>query len=590
MATAAETRRSLIDQYKTGIRPQAPAATTPAAPPKANAAPTVTKNIAHGLMENLNSKEAELVKNGVWEVANKYSVTFAPESLGDARVAKDGKPLKSKVPMQESKNPADKVDPASNSVNYQIRTQTFEAGTPILVIMDEILKNSTFITDQATAINDEVTGEVKAQKPLGNLVWYKISVGATPIEPFDKKRNAYAQDIKYLISAYPINGMQSEYFPTCNVRGRHKSYKFWFTGQNTQVLSFQQQLNTLYQQTFTNSQQLAAENTAAQSLVRPRREFQAAVGGSPTQGAEKQANAPNASAADFLYNKSDLAKCNVTIVGDPAWLQQGELAHSLDAASFNFDPFNPDGGINYDAQQIVFDLQWNPGVDYDLTGTGLANPNVSPNPQAVWTYLATEVTSKFNKGRFTQELSGSYLELKETEVPTQSDRDAEPAAAEAVEPAADTGRVRAAAVRDAAAFGNTGGGAATGNPTIARGTQLGNSNINPGSLRERAALANDARETLANPPQPVNATAAQVESTPAYQIALAAGAPPGLAAAVSKQSLGAGGAGTTPIELTPAYQAALAVGLTPEAATKLAQQSPDNTPRFNPMQKIRREP
>jgi hypothetical protein len=46
---------------------------------------------------------------------------------------------------------------------------------------------------------------------------------------------------------------------------------------------------------------------------------------------------------------------------------------------------------------------------------------------------------------------------------------------------------------------NTGGGAATGNPILAKGTQLGNPNIRPGSLRERAALANAARETTTKP-------------------------------------------------------------------------------------------
>jgi hypothetical protein len=46
-------------------------------------------------------------------------------------------------------------------------------------------------------------------------------------------------------------------------------------------------------------------------------------------------------------------------------------------------------------------------------------------------------------------------------------------------------------------FANTGGGAATGNPIIARGTQQGNPNIRPGSLRDRAAQANAARAAAA---------------------------------------------------------------------------------------------
>jgi hypothetical protein len=52
-------------------------------------------------------------------------------------------------------------------------------------------------------------------------------------------------------------------------------------------------------------------------------------------------------------------------------------------------------------------------VDYDLTGTGLANPNVSSTPQAVYTYKATEVVSKFQRGKFEQDIKGIFIDLLE---------------------------------------------------------------------------------------------------------------------------------------------------------------------------------
>lgn len=499
---------------------QAVPTTTP--PPKANAAPSVNKNLVQGLMESLNAQEAELVKKGVWEVANRYSVEFAPAALGDARVTKFGKADKSKVPMQQSKNPADAVNPASNSVAYDVRTQIFAAGTPILVIMDEILKNSTYIADQAKAFVDQVSGLTKQQKPLGNLVWYKISVGATPIEPFDKKRDAYAQNIKYVISAYPINSMKSEYFPECNIRGRHKSYKYWFTGQNTQVLSFEQKFNSLYQTTFTNPDELTTTRIAANTLIRPRREYQAAVSDSNSQGADKNANSVGASAADYLYNKSDLGEVNLTIVGDPAWIQQGELAHSLDAASFNFDPFNPDGSINYDAQEIVFDIQWNPGVDYDLTGTGLANPNVSENPQAVYTYKAAEVVSKFSKGKFTQDIRGVFIDLV--------DLTAQPA-----------GTSSAQSERDDAAAVDAAAGVRPSAIATAVRTPLGATSVT--TNQPTSAIAKGTQQLL-NPPQTTNPSLAQLQSSQAYISARRSGATPQAALDVARQSFSANGTGS----------------------------------------------
>jgi len=383
------------------------------APPKANAAPSVSKNAAVGLIESLNNTEAVLVKNGVFEQANNYSIEFTPAAIGDSKVAKAGQPNKAKVPMQQTKNPADVINPESNSADYSVRTFDYQAGTPIVLILNEILKNSRYVADQATSINEENTNQNQPQKPAGELVWYKISVQSTPIMPFDKKRGDFAKNIKYVVSAYPINSMISEYFPAAKLRGRHKSYQYWFTGLNSQVVKFEQVFNSLYHQTFTNPFVLTETRIANNRELPPKREFQAANAASNTQGAERQANSIGASAADYLYSKVDIGNCTLTIVGDPAWLQQGEAATGISAKNFNFDPFNADGGINFDAQEIIFDIQWNPGVDYDLAGTGLANPNVSGAAQAIYTYKTSQVVSRFFKGKFEQVITGTFIDLLE---------------------------------------------------------------------------------------------------------------------------------------------------------------------------------
>ena len=386
-----------------------------AVPPKANAAPKVSKNVAIGLVSALNNQEAEMVKSGIFKIANIYSIEFAPAILGDSRVAKGGTPSKSKTPMQRSKNPSDKVNPKSNSVAYDVRTFEIAAGTPIVAVLDQILKNSSYITDQANVIIEEGTQETKPQKPLGDLAWYKISVQTTPIG-FDSGRNDFAYKIKYIISAYGINDMNSEFYPEARLRGRHKSYKYWFTGQNTQVTRFEQSFNKLYSVTFTNPATLGLYRAKTNHRESPAYVYQAAVAASSSQGAEGKTNSIGASAADYLYSPSDIAKTRIEIIGDPAWLQQGEAAVGLDSLNFNFNPFEPDGTINFEAQEIIFDLQWNPGVDYDVNGTGLANPNVGQDPQAIYTYKASTITSTFSKGKFSQELNGVLIELPVPEI------------------------------------------------------------------------------------------------------------------------------------------------------------------------------
>ena len=410
-----------------GVRAGATQVPVPAAaavpappPPKANAVAIKKSNIsAIGLVDALNTAEQQLVTgpDPTFLVANVYKIEFAPAALGDAKVIKAGTANKAKVPMQQSTNPAGDLDPATNSVSYNVRTFTFDAGTPIVAILDEILKNSSYITDQAAYMVDEVTQITKPQKPLGDLGWYKISVATTPIK-YDEKRRDFAYNITYIISTYGINSMLSEYFPAGSLRGLHKSYKYWFTGQNTQVIRYEQKFNSAYKLTFSNNKIATNTKALTNQLAReaPAIEYQAAVASSSTHGAEGITNSIGASAADYLYSPTDIARVNLNIVGDPAWIQQGEAAAGVGSLNFDFNPFNPDGGINFDAQEIIFDLQWNTVADYDVNGTGLANPNKTPSTSQasqIYTYTAFECTSKFSKGKFEQDLQGKLFQIKD---------------------------------------------------------------------------------------------------------------------------------------------------------------------------------
>jgi hypothetical protein len=142
------------------------------------------------------------------------------------------------------------------------------------------------------------------------------------------------------------------------------------------------------------------------------------------QGADGKTLEPAANLADYLYNPADFAMVSLKIVGDPAWLQQGECSSTLNASNFSFAPFNSDGGINFDASEICFNIIWNQPEDYNFS-TGLTEVNNNQknsngtyqrnHPQQNQTYRANRVTSTFSKGSFTQTLKGSLL----TTVPGQ---------------------------------------------------------------------------------------------------------------------------------------------------------------------------
>jgi hypothetical protein len=111
-------------------------------------------------------------------------------------------------------------------------------------------------------------------------------------------------------------------------------------------------------------------------------------------------------------------------VGDPAWLQQGEVALGVNARTFDFNPFNPDGAINYDSQAVMFNVAFNTPADYDLA-TGIVDVNANNRrgqPQELYTYTAFECKSTFSKGVFKQELQGKLLIEKNLKAPAAGGR------------------------------------------------------------------------------------------------------------------------------------------------------------------------
>jgi hypothetical protein len=542
------------------------------APPKANAVAIKKSTTAvAGLIDSLNAAEQKLVADGVWEVANVYKIRFEPAALGDSKVTKFGKPNKAKVPMQQSVNPADNVNPNTNSVSYDIRTFDYSPGTPIVVILDQILQNSSYIADQAAYMVDEPGQKTKPQKPLGELAWYKISVETSRIK-HDAKRRDYAYNITYIISAYAINSMLSQYFPAVPLRGIHKSYKYWFTGQNTQVVRFEQKFNSAYTLTFTNATVPSDQRALYQQLGReaPKVEYQAAVGSGSSQGAEGITNSIGASAADYLYSPTDIAKVELTIVGDPAWLQQGESGAGISSLGFDFNPFNADGGINFDSQEIIFDLQWNTVADYDVNGTGLANPNKTPNTtQASQTYIyrASELTSKFSKGKFEQDLKGTLFEIADTRRDPPSDGSSDRAETarlnrqgNAADQTAATQARTGVDLTNASAGGGRGNGQAQLAAEQARLAASSTTGVNPTS-----SLAQGTQAALSPPTVLPAPTLTQLQSSPAYIAARRSGETPDAALQAARTSFAAT-AGGSPV-VSNGQAIATGVGTSPPTLT-----------------------
>jgi hypothetical protein len=119
-----------------------------------------------------------------------------------------------------------------------------------------------------------------------------------------------------------------------------------------------------------------------------------------------------------LYSDGDVEKSVLTIIGDPDWLQQTEAFYNLEV---DLKPFMPDGSVNTDASEVLYEVRFNPVADYNIT-TGLAEVNANNTAYSQATgennlasqsivYAAQTVTSNFKGGRFTQRIAGTLRPL-----------------------------------------------------------------------------------------------------------------------------------------------------------------------------------
>lgn len=472
------------------------AANAAAAPPKADAAPTTKKtSIVQGLMGAMNQFQQDLVKEGVYEKADVYEIVFANPGPGgggntikNARLIPPGAKTNAKQtgtapPATTSTDSADmeKIYKDIKSRNYSIT-----AGMQLVQAIEIAIRNSTFITDQNVLFFDDNDAlQVKNDANKKDVVWFNITFQAVQGE-YDNKRNDYAQKITFIINTYTPMNFNSSYFPINKFRGLHKQYNYWFTGKNTAVIDYKETMNNLYNLTISGDQTKGnlgfQQRKAFTSSMRdqPFLTFQTASTENSAGDNGKQ-NEPQANLAESLYDPVGLAKCNLRIVGDPAWIQQGSFAGGVSPQEFDFRPFLSDGTINFDAREVMFEIAWQRPQDYDIS-TGLADPyakSSSRQPVQSRVYTAMQCTSEFRQGSFYQNIEGKlYFFMK----PNASNK-----AATAPAPAAttyyenngqsSTTENPSKATADAAAAGASGRPTALAVPAISAGPGSGTPNV-----------------------------------------------------------------------------------------------------------------
>jgi len=424
--------------------------TSTLAPAKADAAPTDRKTLSLGLADAMNQFQEDLVKRGIYTYPDVYEIEFVgpgSEKIRDAALQSAGQnPIAQTASGRAATQDPGGLRPSTNSVDKTTKNFSVTAGQQMLQVIDMAVRNSSYVYDQALVIVDK-DGTVKPNPNSRNqpVRWYNISMQAERIgNALDPKRNDYPYRIRYVISPFVIKNIDSIYFPAPKFSGVHKSYPYWFTGQNTAVLDYNEKLNALYHLT------ISGEVPGDSNAVRTRELYTASLAdiikytyaprsSESSAGAQGKTNELGANAAESLLSPGDVGEATIKIVGDPDWIQQGTLFRGANERSINAEAYNtgfaPDGSVSFDSQDILYEIVWKRPNDYDIF-TGKADPyvrsaakynNYSAEQSRV--YHCKKVISEFRQGRFEQTLHGAlYLFAKPDQTNT-----ANPAAAAAAD-------------------------------------------------------------------------------------------------------------------------------------------------------------
>ena len=404
----------------------------PQTPPKTNTAPTPKTISKSGLAAAMTQYAAKYVApQGKYTVADTYEVIFADgaEDIKNATITLPGSLIDQKqTGMNNTDDANQNLNPATSAMKTTTRNWSITAGMQMAQVIDLAIRNSSYVYNQALTVNteevdttkdaDATDTEAANTKASGKPVqWYKINFQATP-NGYDPARNDYAWHVVYIISKYEIPNFDSKYFPLGKFRGVHKRYPYWFTGLNTAIIDFTANFNAAYNMTISGGPDVqSADAQLRRKLTSNTRDLVkyavASRSSESSKGADGKGNEAGANAAEYLYNIDQPGGSTMKIIGDPAWIQQGWLQGGISAQDLSVSAFLPDGTINFDNSQVLFEIVWQRPEDYDLS-TGLADPYARQNrqngtpgePIQTNVYQATKVVNEFRGGKFEQTITG----------------------------------------------------------------------------------------------------------------------------------------------------------------------------------------
>jgi hypothetical protein len=332
----------------------------------------------NGLLTKLNNEEKKLVPKTA-----EYPITYKIQWLGDdieqlavSSVVTDNMKSKMNLPTSGAKTTNESNDSlAIKSKPNKNEVQTSIGKVPITQAIEQIFVRSRFMLDALTKNYEDTnetnpeTNEPGATKGTGKkMVWFNISPKITNIQ-WDKKRKDWAYDIVYVIQTYLVPSTSSNYVSEkTKYYGPHKRYDYWYTGQNTEIIGYEQKIdNQYFLATYTDPENQNDSDTG-NTKTAPNKQSDGSKAGTGGTSSSEAINNFRTS----LYDPQSFATAKIQILGDPDFIMHDTASvDTSTTGSTSYNKFYDSNGttVNPTGGQVFIEVNFNEAVDYSRTGT-----------------------------------------------------------------------------------------------------------------------------------------------------------------------------------------------------------------------------
>lgn len=388
------------------------------------------------LMEDCTKQQEESYINSGHDPLTKYEVQFIGENselISEAGMVTPDDLDKFKWPGSKADNPEEsnpatevRANPDSNSRSISIRQ-----GTPILQAITDIISLSNYAKDALKVLYDSSlepdpdTNEVSKSRtePAKKVIrWFNCS--AEIVNPkWISAVNDWSYTIRYLIQTYETPIIDSALaVPGSRYYGPHKRYEYWYTGKNSEILSYVQTLDNNYFNTVLSS---VPAPTSSPLDVGVSNTSKFGTIGSTAEAVNNYVTS--------LYDPTSQAEATIQILGDPDFM----VPDSAFSENALYDRFYGSDGftINPNGGQVFIEIDFKEAVDYNNSGsqiTGGDGQVAMPGTMSInesimfWkppgsfkrkdmgiTYMVKTVTSNFSNGIFKQTVVGVMPDIND---------------------------------------------------------------------------------------------------------------------------------------------------------------------------------